>query len=109
MDFDSINMDFAGQLQLLAPFGNGNPKPVFRLENVALADVKYMGSENQHARFTAWDYEGRSLQCVLFNKAQEYGISLFARRTVDLIGTLDCQIWQGQQRLQFITEKIKFD
>ncbi|MBR5229325.1 MAG: single-stranded-DNA-specific exonuclease RecJ [Firmicutes bacterium] len=109
LDFDDITMSFADQLQLLAPFGNGNPKPLFRLANVTLSDVKLMGSDNQHVRFTASDSMGRTVQCVMFNKAAEYGLSLYARRPVELIGTLDCQVWQGSKRLQFMADKIKFD
>jgi len=109
LDFGDITVPFADQLQMLAPFGNGNPKPLFRLVNVTIDDVRYMGSDNQHMRFTAWDREGRSVQCVLFNKAADYGLSVYARRPVELIGSLESQVWQGTKRLQFMTEKIKFD
>lgn len=109
LEFDDITFSFAEQLQLLAPFGNGNPKPLFRLENVTLADVRYMGSDNQHVRFVASDRIGRSVQCVMFNKAAEYGASLYARRPVELIGSLEYQIWQGSKRIQFMVDKIKFD
>ena len=111
MDLESedLNVVFADQLQMLAPFGNGNPKPNFRLVNVTIGDVRYMGNENQHVRFTASDMNGVSVQCVLFNKAAEYGVSLYARRPVDIIGSLESQVWQGVKRLQFMVEKIKFD
>ena len=50
-----INIAFAEQLELLAPFGNGNPKPLFEIENVTMEDVRFMGNENQHVRFMACD------------------------------------------------------
>ena len=109
LDFEDVSIAFADQLQLLAPFGNGNPKPLFRLENVTMGDIRFMGTENQHVRFMATDMTGQSVQCVMFNKAGEYGMSLYARRPVDILGSLDCQVWQGAKRLQFIVDKIKFD
>ena len=109
LDFEDVSITFADQLQLLAPFGNGNPKPLFRLENVTMGDIRFMGTENQHVRFMATDMTGQSVQCVMFNKAGEYGMSLYARRPVDILGSLDCQVWQGAKRLQFIVDKIKFD
>ncbi|MBQ4650603.1 MAG: single-stranded-DNA-specific exonuclease RecJ [Firmicutes bacterium] len=109
LDFDDVTMTFADQLQLLAPFGNGNAKPLFRLVNVTIGDLRFMGTENQHVRFMASNMTGQSVQCVMFNKAGEYGMSLYARRPVELIGSLDCQVWQGSKRLQFIVDKIKFD
>lgn len=109
LDFGDITIEFADQLQMLAPFGNANPKPLFRLVNVTIGDVRYMGSENQHMRFTATDIKGNDVQCVLFNKAADYGLSVYARRPVELIGSLESQVWQGTKRLQFMVEKIKFD
>ncbi len=105
----NVTMTFADQLQMLAPFGNGNPKPLFRLTGVAISDVRYMGADNQHVRFTAVDRTGHNVQCVMFNKAAEYGTSLYEKKPVDIIGSLDCQVWQGTKRLQFMVEKIKFD
>ena len=104
-----INIAFAEQLELLAPFGNGNPKPLFEIENVTMEDVRFMGKENQHVRFMACDREGKSVQCVLFNHAADYGMLYYTKRPFDLIGHLECQIWQGEKRLQFMVEKIRFD
>ena len=109
LDYDDITIEFADQLQMLAPFGNANPKPLFRLVNVTIGDIRYMGNENQHVRFTAYDRNGSSVQCVLFNRVAEYGMSIYARRPVELIGSLESQVWQGVKRLQFMVEKIKFD
>ena len=104
-----VSIEFAEQLQLLAPFGNGNPKPLFKIDNVTLSDIRFMGNENQHVRFNACSRAGKIIRCVLFNRAADYGTSLYTRRPVEIIGSLETQIWQGAKRLQFITEKIKFD
>ena len=97
---------FAEQLELLAPFGKDNPRPLFELADMTLNDVRFMGTENQHVRFTARDRQGRGIQCVLFNRGADYGTMLYAKRSFDLIGHLECQVWQGSKRLQFMTEKI---
>ena len=103
---EDINMAFAEQLELLAPFGKDNPRPLFELADMTLNDVRFMGTENQHVRFTARDRQGRGIQCVLFNRGADYGTMLYAKRSFDLIGHLECQVWQGSKRLQFMTEKI---
>ena len=104
---EELNTDFAHQLELLAPFGNGNPKPLFMLKNIAIEDVRFMGNENQHVRFTARSRGGKGIQCVLFSHAAEYGKLYYARRLFDLVGHLECQVWQGTERLQFMVEKIE--
>ena len=109
VDVEELTADFARELELLAPFGNSNPKPLFQLSNVTLDDIRYMGDAEQHMRFFAWSHSGRRIQCVLFNDAQRYGLAVHARRPVELVGTLECQVWQGQERIQFLVDEIKFD
>lgn len=55
-----------------APFGEGNPKPVFLIRNITLLPryneyVKYMGANKEHVRFTA---QGFSL--VGFGMSEKY-------------------------------------
>lgn len=109
VNVETLTVDFAKELELLAPFGTANPKPLFLCSNVTLEDIRYMGDREQHMRFFARSHEGSRLPCVLFNDAQRYGTSVHARRPLDLIGTLECQVWQGQERLQFMVDEIKFD
>ena len=109
VDVEELTVDFARELEMLAPFGNSNPKPLFQLSNVTLDDIRYMGDAEQHMRFFAWSHSGRRIQCVLFNDAQRYGLAVHARRPVELVGTLECQVWQGQECIQFLVDEIKFD
>lgn len=107
LSIEDMTVDFARQLELLAPFGNGNPKPMFIVRGILINDVRFMGSENQHVRFTARDAGGKTVQCVLFSRGAEYENLLCSeQKPVDIIGHLDCQIWQGTKRLQFVAEKI---
>ena len=102
---DQITIELSDALELLSPFGNGNPKPVFRLKDVRLRDARFMGAEEQHARFTV--HEGnRYLNCVFFNKAADYTGALSDGKYHDISGSVETQYWQGQKRLQFIVENI---
>lgn len=68
-----------------------------------------MGDERQHVRFKISSGGGirQALSCVLFGKAKEY-TELLDRKgfAKEIIGSLDCQVWQGVKRLQFMTEFI---
>ena len=98
---EDITLELAEELEKLEPFGNKNPKPVFLLKDIMPADIRYMGQENQHARFRI----GR-LQCVLFSKAERLKAAISESSTVNITGTIDISYWQGQKRLQFIVEEI---
>ncbi len=46
-----ITMELLDALNVLEPFGECNPEPVFGLRGVRFSDVKPIGSEGQHATF----------------------------------------------------------
>lgn len=103
-----LSIELARQLELLAPFGNKNPRPLFRFDEVTVSDIRYMGENNRHVRFKiASEGETRPMQCVLFNRADEYeGLLKQGRRLATVLGTLECQLWQGQPRLQIMAEHM---
>ncbi len=104
---EDMTMDLAEMLELLAPFGNKNPRPLFLCENVTAEDVRFMGDENQHVRFQARSPFGKRIQCVLFNDAQRYAAILAGHRTISLVGTLECQVWQGNKKLQMLISNVQ--
>ena len=100
-----VSIELAKALQQLEPFGEGNPAPKFRISNVRLGQVVFMGEDRSHVRFAASDENG-SAYCVLFRKAKDYADLLAGDQNVDLIGNLSYQIWRGEERVQFITDTI---
>ena len=106
---EDITLRLAKELELLAPFGNGNPRPLLLLTGVTVEDVRRMGDQGQHMRFSARSLKGCRVPCVLFNNADRYIAQTGAHRPARIIGTLELQMWQGQERLQFLAEEIQFD
>ena len=47
-----ITMEFLEDLKMLAPYGEGNPEPVFGLKSVHFKDVQIIGSEGKHLSIT---------------------------------------------------------
>jgi len=45
-----VNLDTLEKIQRLAPFGTGNPEPVFRINGLQLLSRRTTGSERQHLR-----------------------------------------------------------
>lgn len=109
IETSDITFDLVEQLELLAPFGNKNPKPLVTCKDVMISDRRYMGNEMQHLRFFAASGTGKKVQCVLFGKAQDYDFSQKSDERCSIIGNLECQVWQGSKRLQFIADEIQFD
>lgn len=47
-----LTLDLYHDLSRLEPFGEGNPEPIFGLQNVAFADVRPIGADGRHVSFT---------------------------------------------------------
>lgn len=106
IDLEDINGQLASQIELLAPFGNKNPKPIFKASGLTIDGVKFMGDKNQHVRFLCRK-DGLYAQCVLFNRAQDY-LMAFDGRQVDMTFAIEIQRWNGTSRVQLIVEEIEY-
>jgi single-stranded-DNA-specific exonuclease len=49
---DALGTALAEELELLAPFGHGNPAPTLLVPAARVSEVRSMGEDGQHARFT---------------------------------------------------------
>ena len=102
-----VTVDLAKALKKLAPFGEANPQPKFLIRNSVMRNVNYMGKDGTHARFYISDDKRNYVNCVLFRKAKDYEGVFLSGKPHDLIGSLSYQVWNGQERVQFIVEEIK--
>ena len=100
------SLSLADELSLLEPFGQDNKRPAFLVKNGILTDVRYMGDEGQHVRFTLKGQRGEYLGCVLFRRAADFRDILRPGRHVSVTGALETQVWQGRKRLQLMAENI---
>ena len=100
-----VTLDLAKDLELLAPFGSHNPKPLFGLAQVEIKKVVPMGN-GTHVRFTAVCEDGAYVDCVMFGKVPDYEEELYGGMPVDLIGTVDWKEWRGSEQVQFTVETI---
>lgn len=66
-----VNEDIIRELELLEPFGAGNPKPVFAWKNVLLRSGRILGRNRNVAKFDALDAEGRHYTLVCFKEVEK--------------------------------------
>ena len=102
-----MNVEFAEQLRLLEPYGEGNPRPLFCVMNAKAAGLRHMGAESRHLRFTALAEENSSIGCVLFRRADEYYELLDSGCRIDVAGELGINEFGGSRRLQMIVRDIR--
>jgi single-stranded-DNA-specific exonuclease len=67
---DALGATLAEELERLAPFGQGNPAPTLLVPAARVSQVREMGEEGQHARFTL-SGGGATARAVAFRTAAD--------------------------------------
>ena len=83
-------------IQQLAPFGAGNPEPLFRLRNARVLQAQRMGADRSHLRLVVQG-PGAGIKAVMF-RAGDRAPELAGRTEIDLLATLEADTWGGDER-----------
>jgi single-stranded-DNA-specific exonuclease len=101
LNFSDINYDLKKTLEELEPFGQGNPEPIFAIENVQIMDIKKIGAKEQHLLLNIRKKEERKecyLRAILFENAISFeGIN--KENAYDFAFTPMFDEWQGEKRI----------
>ena len=90
-----LTMEMYAELMTMAPFGEGNPEPIFGLRGVTLADVRLMGDNGKHAAFVfcdrripraTWWGHGMQAEPLRARSAERFDITF----------TVDSSEWGGE-------------
>ena len=103
----AINIDFFEKINLLAPFGSGNPEPRFIIRDVKLVNSKIVGEK--HIKNVLVGSDSSTLKTISFNSVEnELGSYLLKKNTkpFDIAGKLSLNEWRGQRNVEFIIDDI---
>jgi single-stranded-DNA-specific exonuclease len=71
LDLDEVDLDLADAIEMLAPFGAGNPKLTLASRGVKLKSVATLGRAKEHLRLTVEDEAGNDQSLLWWNGAVE--------------------------------------
>ncbi|MBR5596670.1 MAG: single-stranded-DNA-specific exonuclease RecJ [Lachnospiraceae bacterium] len=72
MPLSYVTMDFLRELELLEPFGMGNPKPVFARKDVTFYSMYLMGKNRNMAKFSVEDEMKQRFTLILFRNLDQF-------------------------------------
>ena len=113
LSFDSkisasaLNEDFYSEINMLSPFGSGNPEPRFVIENLELLKSSIVGQRHIKSIFLASD--GSVVKSVTFNAVksnlESYLLSK-KRKKINIVGKISLNEWKGEKNVEFIIDDI---
>ncbi|HXE81236.1 MAG TPA: single-stranded-DNA-specific exonuclease RecJ [Vicinamibacterales bacterium] len=98
LTFRGISGRLAGQLASLAPFGPGNPRPVFSATGVEIVDGPRRLKERHYKM--ALRHEGRVMRAIAWRGADRHAFLESHRALVDVAFSLDRNEFNGETYLE---------
>lgn len=105
---DQVNEQLYDDLQHLAPFGPGNEEPLFEFTNVRPQDVKIMGKQGNHLKFTLQGDHQR-ITVIAFNQGKLAPVLRAKGGQVDIAAKISINEWRGQRQVQLMLEDFRVD
>ena len=103
----ALNLEFYKKINVLAPFGSGNPEPRFTIENLKTVNGKIVGEK--HIKSVLVGEDGSSIKTIAFNAAEnDIGAYLLKKnnKIFNIAGKLSLNEWKGQSNVEFIIDDI---
>lgn len=97
-DLSEITMELARQLDMLSPFGEGNPCPVFHISNVSPTHIRRFGSDGQHLRMDV-RRNRYSFESVYFCGGRSFD-NIMQAESISLLYSPIINSWNGTETLQ---------
>jgi single-stranded-DNA-specific exonuclease len=105
LPFRGITSDIVAELGTLAPFGQGNPKPVFTAPRVEIVDGPRK-LKDRHLKMT-FRQDGRLFRAVAWNSVEREALLAANRAAVDLAFSLEKNEFNGATYVELRVEDFR--
>jgi single-stranded-DNA-specific exonuclease len=96
--FSEIDESLLQELERLEPFGNGNPEPVFKVENMLVVHQRRMGADAQHVKLTLQDGQKNKMEFLAFSAPESFFVEPGEYVTIWFQPSVN--EWQGRRTVE---------
>lgn len=101
LEIDDVNWDTYKSIGQLAPFGVGNPKPLFMFKDVEIDEVNYFGKDKNHLKLEFKKSDGKILSAIaFFKKDDSFERSLEKGEKINLIASIEKSMFRNFPELR---------
>ena len=107
LSLNALNYELCEKINLLEPYGSGNPEPMFMFKNVGISKPQIIGSG--HIKCFLTSVSGASVKAVCFNCVDsEIGKTLLNHKgeVFDVAGYVKTDNWMGRKNVQIVINDI---
>ncbi len=98
--FTRKNFDF---IQSFAPFGEGNPAPIFLTRDVRVLEARLVGAGKQHLKMRLWQ-RGTTISAIAFNLGHKISET---RSGIDVVYTVGLDTWRTSPTIQLTVQDLR--
>jgi single-stranded-DNA-specific exonuclease len=101
LSVDEVNEKLQRDLDKLAPFGVGNPKPVFLFRNVQPVSVRKFGKTGDHVELIFKKSSGSKVSAIAFFGAKEkWAEKIKIDSPIDLLASIEKSMFRGRAEIR---------
>jgi single-stranded-DNA-specific exonuclease len=99
--FDEVTNENYRLIEKLAPYGVGNPKPLFLFEGAVIESAKMFGKETNHLEITFKNSKNKIIKAIgFFMKITDWGRELKAGDKINLLANFEKSTFRGFSELR---------
>lgn len=91
------NMELVEELDLLGPYGQGNPRPVFAEKDLLIREIRVLG---KHRNFVKIFFQNTDYAAVIFTDGDEFETKYAPGQSIALAYTPEINEYMGRRQIQ---------
>jgi len=109
LSLDDVTWATYKKIEKFAPFGMGNPKPLFLFKNIEIGSVSHFGKEKNHLKLMFHKQAGGSVEAIAFFAVSNdfCGVSLQEGGKIYLAANIEKSVFRGRPELRLRMEYVK--
>ena len=100
LTLDDVTDALAKDIQILAPFGEGNPKPLFRFNSVKPQKIEQFGKGKEHTKIIFDTLHGSREAIAFFKKLGQFTVSPEEGKPMTLIAHIEKSFFMNRPQLR---------
>ena len=101
LSLSAISLSLYEDIARLAPYGTGNPRPVFSVTDGVVSSVKTFGKEKNHLEVVLSNDAVKNIKAIKFFKTpSDYGGKIAIGAKISMIGLIERDIFAGMRAVR---------